>query len=658
MLARCAVSFAALSVSTLLSYARADHTIAVRPRGTVASPLVSGDGESALANATWEQTTSDALFGAREASGSLLRLGASLLLVGGSNGSTTPALAGVWSSGDGGRSWSLVSDGPSPPRVGSCALALPSGALVAGGLQRLRGARVKYLSDVWTSGPDGGGAWTQLAAAAAWSARAGHGCAVEPSNGLLLLFGGLAPSALADVWTSGDGGATWVAAPAPQWAPRAYMGVAVHGGRVWLAGGSDFSTVFGDVWFTGDGAQTWQAAPGGGGPGSWAPRSSPCLFSLGSSGGLWLLGGRAAPNASAAADPDAPPGAAAGLTSDIWRSDAAVAGWALVEASAPWGPRAGAGCAADAATLSVTLLGGTVEAAGDPPVYYLADDVWLSTPNLACEASSEVCSTHGTCALAPVAATEHLPRWEAVAHAFSLPPPPLLNCSCDIGFAGPTCDDDFCTLATCIHGTCQNLTAGEPEDGTICVCDSNLWTGISCDIAVCAPGCSPEHGSCTDAPGGCTCSDGWAGSTCLLELTLVRRVGRFIEAHVALVFLPVTFAAMMAVAAAAMSVNVAAARSGAAAGNALATAAATAAASTAAKRPEEKAPLILGAGSSYGGIDSPRAARGSETALTSSDDIPVWAAPPMISRPTASRRSLGRDRAPAAVKRVRFAGDD
>jgi hypothetical protein len=105
-------------------------------------------------------------------------LGGAVLTVLGSGGNGSSATTGVWASLDAGASWSLRGAGP-PPRTGACVAALSGGAgllAVAGGLQRLRGARVAYLSDVWVSAV-GGVSWASTPQLAApYTARAGAAC--------------------------------------------------------------------------------------------------------------------------------------------------------------------------------------------------------------------------------------------------------------------------------------------------------------------------------------------------------------------------------------------------------------------------------------------------------------------------------------------------
>jgi len=52
---------------------------------------------------------------------------------------------------------------------------------------------------------------------------------------------------------------------------------------------------------------------------------------------------------------------------------------------------------------------------------------------------------------------------------------------------GPNCTECV-TKEGCKHGTCD--LPGE------CNCDATLWSGHLCDVPVCKPGCSMEHGYC------------------------------------------------------------------------------------------------------------------------------------------------------------------
>ena len=259
----------------------------------------------------------------------------------------------VWASPDG-AAWSIAAAAaPFPPRAFFGAAALDGGALlVYGGLADRPALR---LNDVWRSG-DGGQTWTQVLAGAPWAPRYGlaalafpmpapppaggvhslytdsaalpavlaaAGSACSPGcgrydNGLpgCAVIAGPAPqccvrtdpcavrSNLADLWTSADAGATWMAAaPAPAYAARTFpAAAALPDGTVAMAAGYDFYDRF-----TAD----LQALSAGGGPAAAAQSAAVPVGPAGAAalrrangqlavfrGCLWLIGGHSRTGAS------------------------------------------------------------------------------------------------------------------------------------------------------------------------------------------------------------------------------------------------------------------------------------------------------------------------------------------------------------------------
>ncbi|OQV15708.1 Teneurin-m [Hypsibius exemplaris] len=110
------------------------------------------------------------------------------------------------------------------------------------------------------------------------------------------------------------------------------------------------------------------------------------------------------------------------------------------------------------------------------------------------------------------------------------------RCVCDMGFTGARCENVQCPKDCNQHGICQNGTCfcqpgwigvlcdlpvndsrrlcsnhGSLNSGTQkCDCDAR-WSGDSCSIEVCSPGCG-VNGDCQN--GRCSCRPGWTGPTC------------------------------------------------------------------------------------------------------------------------------------------------
>lgn len=131
------------------------------------------------------------------------------------------------------------------------------------------------------------------------------------------------------------------------------------------------------------------------------------------------------------------------------------------------------------------------------------------------------------------------------------------SCDCDPGWGGVSCAQSDCNTATCVHGTCVLSGA----DIFTCQCDASLWTGAYCDIAVCSDGCSPEHGTCTDAPDTCTCAPGWIGPLCRIPNSWLREMGMWVDANNRFLFIFTTLMGLVAVSVAGVAANVLQARS-------------------------------------------------------------------------------------------------
>lgn len=302
--------------------------------------------------------------------------GERLLVLGGHSTAPGTDLADVWSSDDGGQSWSGTA-APWPARRGMAAALVPraggSGAAVvlAGGC-----TGAVALSDVWRS-DDAGGTWEQLSSAAAWAARRGGDMAASSAGWLLLMGGWHEPTQAmvpAAAWVSEDAGETWHSSPAMPWPARSQHAVALitpsrNSSRddsssngdsdtslmVVLAGRGDGSLalqdtdssdgvsnvitnsgdvdrgdasapLLADVWVSADSGYEWRPvthrAP-------WTPRRATALLTLPSRRGLLLLGGCSTSHS------------LGGVLADVWRADASAANWTEVWPPPPWPARAG-----------------------------------------------------------------------------------------------------------------------------------------------------------------------------------------------------------------------------------------------------------------------------------------------------------------------------
>ena len=105
-----------------------------------------------------------------------------------------------------------------------------------------------YRRDVWRS-TDQGVTWTQMTAAASWSARSGHTSVALPDASIVLM-GGFDTSYRRDVWRSTDQGATWTRMTlGAEWTDRrSHTSVALPNGSIVLMGGYGSSYERNDIW--------------------------------------------------------------------------------------------------------------------------------------------------------------------------------------------------------------------------------------------------------------------------------------------------------------------------------------------------------------------------------------------------------------------------
>lgn len=168
--------------------------------------------------------------------------------------------------------------------------------------------------------------WTRVLKKAPWAARSDPQLALL--NETLFLMGGHQNSNYYnDVWTSSDGGLTWVEQPAAPWAPRSYHTAKVMGDFIYLVAGHDAKTWFNDVWRTRDGREWEQITANA----DFCPRAASALQVVNGTT-LLLMGG---------SDGLLKPIGKGKCFNDVWRSDNGGKNWSLVTENAPWPAREG-----------------------------------------------------------------------------------------------------------------------------------------------------------------------------------------------------------------------------------------------------------------------------------------------------------------------------
>eukprot|EP01084_Bolivina_argentea_P168896 292808_1 len=116
------------------------------------------------------------------------------------------------------------------------------------------------FNDVWLSN-DGGHTWKEITSSASWSARCCH--ASIAYNGSILVLGGHDMNDYKnDVWISNDNGLTWnIVTNNAEWSPRDALTATVLNNKIFIMGGHDGSQgpsqFHNDVWSSSDGGKTW-----------------------------------------------------------------------------------------------------------------------------------------------------------------------------------------------------------------------------------------------------------------------------------------------------------------------------------------------------------------------------------------------------------------
>ncbi|MBN2147341.1 MAG: hypothetical protein JW726_08130 [Anaerolineales bacterium] len=243
--------------------ARKSHSSVALPDGSIV--LVGGfDGtnyhndvwRSIDQGSTWTQMTAAAPWVARSGTYTTVALpDGSIVLMGGYDG--TNYRNDVWRSTNNGANWTQMTAAAEwvGRSGGFSSAALPDGSIVLMGGYNTSGG---YRSDVWRS-TDNGASWTQMTAAAEWSARTSHSSVALTDGSIVLMGGNNSSGRLNDVWRSTDNGASWTQMTAnAEWAARIYHAcVALPDGSIILMGGYDGTNYFNDMWHSTDNGATW-----------------------------------------------------------------------------------------------------------------------------------------------------------------------------------------------------------------------------------------------------------------------------------------------------------------------------------------------------------------------------------------------------------------
>ena len=185
-------------------------------------------------------------------------IGSTIYVIGGSDSASNP-LGDVWSSQDG-SSWTqetaLMSAANWGKRFAGGSISADNGIYIFGG----KDATSTVANDVAFS--TDGKTWAQVTAAAGWSARE-FMSSWYYQNRLIIAGGQSLPgtTSLNDVWSSNDGGKTWVQLTAAAFvAPGVTLASAtVYANRMWLVNGYNGTTLLHRVYSSTDGV-TWSVA--------------------------------------------------------------------------------------------------------------------------------------------------------------------------------------------------------------------------------------------------------------------------------------------------------------------------------------------------------------------------------------------------------------
>lgn len=149
-----------------------------------------------------------------------------------------------------------TSDAAFPARYDHASLVFDNKMWILGGGNSGVTTGTPLMNDVWSSMD--GATWTQVSAAAPWTAR-GHFASVVFDNKMWVM-GGYDGSYENDVWYSSDG-ITWTkATSSAAWSKREGLVGLVYNNKMWILGGSNATNAdMRDVWYSSDGI-TWDQA--------------------------------------------------------------------------------------------------------------------------------------------------------------------------------------------------------------------------------------------------------------------------------------------------------------------------------------------------------------------------------------------------------------
>ena len=247
---------------------RYSPTLAAPPDGSVvligganySTPYYKNDVWRSTDNgANWTQMTAAAGWTARFGHTSVALADGSIVVMGGYT--AAGVTNDVWRSTDNGANWTQMTAAAGwTARYGHTSVAMPDGSIVLMGGNRPAPVPCVFYNDVWRS-TDNGANWTQMTAAAGWTARFGHTSVVLADGSIVIMTGrnDVLSASYNDVWRSTDNGANWTQMTADaEWSTRYASGSVAIGNTIILMGGNTTDDSFNnDVWVSSDCGATW-----------------------------------------------------------------------------------------------------------------------------------------------------------------------------------------------------------------------------------------------------------------------------------------------------------------------------------------------------------------------------------------------------------------